>query len=93
MLFGLLGPIIVILCLVTAVNTCNLYTFTPRPAEVQAIRERHAALNNGEVLKEFPGAEVYKNRLKMAETLRRAVLEPEQTAAEAEVQKKRVGWR
>jgi len=92
-LFGLLGPIVVILCLVTAVNTCNLYTFTPRPGEVKAIRERHAALNNGEVLEEFPGVEQYKSRLKMAETLRRAVLEPQQAAAEAKVQSKRVGWR
>lgn len=92
-LFGLLGPIVVILCLVTAVNTCNLYTFTPRPGEVKAIREQHAALNNGEVLEEFPGVEQYRSRLKMAETLRRAVLEPQQAAAETEMQSKRVGWR
>ena len=62
-LFGLFGPIFVILCLVTAVNTCNLYTFKPRPAEVKDIRERYARANNGVQLNDFPGPGNYNSAL------------------------------
>ena len=90
-LFGLLGPIVAITCLVCAVNTCDLYTFRPRPQEMQDIRKRWAAQhNNGVVLDDFPGAPEYMNRLQMAETLRRAIDPP---VAEAQPAHKRVSWR
>ena len=95
-LFGLLGPIIVIFCLVMAVSTCDLYTFHPRPQEVQDMRERWAAQNNnGVVLDKFPGGAAYYDRLqansqKMAETLRRATDQP---VTNAQPSHKRVSWR
>ena len=92
-LFGLLGPALAILCLVAAVNTCNLFTFRPRPQEMQEIRERHATLNNGERLDAFPGGPRYTQTLKsstqmqLAETLRRA------TDTTEDVSQKHVSWR
>lgn len=89
-LFGLLGPAVAILCLVGAIGTCNLFTFRPRPQEMQEVRERHAALHNGEYLNEFPGGPSYSQTLKtstqmqIAEALRRATDTTSQ---------KRVVWR
>ena len=96
-LFGLLGPILVIFCLVMAVSTCDLYTFHPRPQEMQDIQERWAAQNNnGVVLDKFPGGAAYYDRLQansqqqLAETLRRAT---DQSVTNAQPAHKRVSWR
>lgn len=62
-LFGLFGPIFVILCLVTAINTCNLYTFKPRPGEVKDIHKRYARANNDVQLTDFPGPVNYNRAL------------------------------
>lgn len=80
-LFGLLGPLLVILCLVLAISTCDMYTFRPRPQEMQDLRNKFE-------LDEFPGAADYLRKHDMAETMRRAT-----DPAAAEVSKKRVAWR
>jgi len=96
-LFGLLGPIVAIVCLVCAVNTCDMYTFQPRPQEMQDVRKRWAAQHNdGVVLDKFPGPAEYMNRLQMAETMRRAIDLPVLAEAQQPAQQpahKRVSWR
>jgi len=62
-ILGIFGPILAILCLVGAVNTCNLYTFRPRPEEVNDIRKRYAQANNGVELNDFPGPVGYNDAL------------------------------
>ena len=62
-ILGLFGPILAILCLVGAVNTCNLFTFRPRPEEVKDIRKRYAQANNGVELNDFPGPVGYNDAL------------------------------
>lgn len=84
-LFGLLGPLLAILCLVLAISTCDMYTFRPRTQEVNDLRNKFG-------LEEFPGAAAYMQQHNMAETLRRAT-DPAMAAAEAQLSKKRVGWR
>lgn len=84
-LFGLLGPLLAILCLVLAISTCDMYTFRPRTQEVNDLRNKFG-------LEEFPGAAAYMQQHNMAETLRRAT-DPAMAAAEVQLSKKRVGWR
>ena len=84
-LFGLLGPLLVIFCLVIAISTCDMYTFQPRPKEIKNLQNKFG-------LDEFPGANAYMRRYDMAETLRRAT-DPETAAAETQLSTKRVGWR
>jgi len=80
-LFGLLGPLVAILCLVLAISTCDMYTFQPRPQEVQDLRDKFG-------VSEFPGAAAYVKRYQMADTMRRAT-----DPAAVELSTKRVGWR
>ena len=90
-LLGLFGPLLAILCLVCAINSCNLYTFKPRPEEVKDVRKRYAQANNGVELDDFPGPGNYNRAL--AETLRRATTLPAASEAEARIATKRVTWR
>ena len=69
-IFGLFGPIVVIMCLVCATNVCGIYTFKPRCSEVREVRKRYTQANNGVKLDEFPEPGDY-NR-KLAQTLQRA---------------------
>lgn len=90
-LLGLFGPLVAIFCLVCAINSCNLYTFKPRPEEVKDIRKRYAQANNGVELDDFPGPGNYNRAL--AATLQRATTLPAASEAETRIATKRVTWR
>ena len=75
-ILGIGGPLLVLGCLMCAINTCGLFTFKYRETERDAIEARHAAEHNGERLTEMPPA-AYSRRLRKAyeEEARRKLLQ------------------